>query len=98
MVVSNYIPSRKVIAGGLAGIASWAVLTGLGYFNVPVPLEWQALLPTLIGSAISYLVPPSTKDVIRRIDDQLVAIAGRDPGSAVSPEVGAAAARAVASV
>ncbi len=95
MVKTNYIPSRKIVAGGVSGILAWAILSGLGYYNVPVPEEWQALLPTILATIVSYIVPPATQDVIRRIDDKLIAIAGADPDSAVSREVGAVAARVV---
>lgn len=90
---TNWIPSRKVLSGGVAGLTAWAILTGLGYFNIPVPLELQVYLPALITSLVSYLVPPAQQDVIRRMDDRLVAIAGHDPDSAVSLPVGEAAAR-----
>lgn len=90
---TNWIPSRKVLSGGVAGVVSWAVLTGLGYFNVPIPLEMQVYLPALLTTLVSYLVPPAQQDIIRRLDDRLVAIAGKDPNSDVSPLVGQAAER-----
>lgn len=90
---TNYVPSRKAIAGGVSGLIAWAILAGFGYFNVEVPLELQGLLPTLISTIVYYLVPPAQADILRRLDDRLVAIAGRDPKSDVSPEVGDLAAK-----
>lgn len=83
--MSKYIPDRKILAGGLAGIVAWAVMLGLGFAGVQVPAETQALLTTLIASLIGYLVPPSQKDIVKRLNDQLVAIAAADPNIPVTP-------------
>ena len=92
--MSKWVPDRKVIAGGTVAVLSWALMLAAGAFGVEVPLELQALLPTALGYLVSYVVPASVQDVIKRIDDALVQIAGASPASAVSREVGEAAAAA----
>ena len=80
------MPDRKVWAGGLAGVITWALMLGLGYAGYPVPLEMQPLLVSFVGSAIGYLTPPSQYDKIKRLNDHLVAIAAADPTIPVSPQ------------
>ena len=89
---AKWVPDRKIIAGGTTALVSWALLLAASASGVVVPLELQALLPTALGYVVSYLVPASVQDVIRRVDDALVQIAGASPSSAVSREVGEAAA------
>ena len=73
------LPDRKVWAGGLAGILTWALMLGLGYAGYPVPLEMQPMLVSFMGTAIGYLTPPSQYDKIKRLNDALVVMAQDDP-------------------
>ena len=64
--MSKWIPSRKYLAGGLAGIAAFfiATLTGM-----------DAALATQIAAGlwalVSYLVPPSVIEIIDRYNDHI---------------------------
>lgn len=77
--MSKWFPDRKVLAGGVAGLAAWAIMLALGAAGLQVPAETQALLVTIISTAMGYLVPPAERDIVKRLNDQLVAIAAADP-------------------
>lgn len=82
--MGKWLPDRKVLAGGLSGVVAWGIMLGLSMAGVPVPAETQALLVTVISTAMGYLVPPSQRDIVKRLNDQLVAVAAADPGIPVS--------------
>lgn len=60
------IPTRKVLAGGVAGAAVTVLMFVLNTYLLPAdkPLsaEVAAALTTVLSFVISYLVPPSAKD------------------------------------
>jgi hypothetical protein len=65
-IMSQWIPSRKYLAGGLAGIAAFfiATLTGM-----------DAALATQVAGGlwalVSYLIPPGTAEIIDRYNDHI---------------------------
>ena len=79
-----WVPDRKIMASGLAGILAWAVMQALAFSGHPMPAEAQALLVTLITTAMGYIVPPSQRDIVKRLNDELVAVAAADPTIPVS--------------
>jgi hypothetical protein len=84
-VNKSYIPDRKVVAGGFAGILTWALMLVAGRYGVVVDPAMQPVLASFAGTLIGYLVPPSQRDIIKRLDDQIVAIAAADPTVPVDP-------------
>ena len=94
----SWLPGRKVLAGGLAGLATFGILTGLqiwahvdlqSYADTFVPppgtLNVTALLTGAITTGVAYITPPSIKDVISHLNDKIVAMAGKSPDSPVTP-------------
>jgi len=77
--MGRFVPDRKVWAGGIAGVVAWAVMLGLSMAGVQVPPEAQPLIMTIVVTAMGYLVPPSQRDIVKRLNDQLVAVAAADP-------------------
>lgn len=70
----HWVPERKFLAGGLAGIAAWLVsLVTVRYLGIDVPLEVLGPFIMAAGTSAYYLVPPSAQDVLRRIDGDLKA-------------------------
>ena len=67
--IEKWIPDRKFIAGGLAGLVAWILVAFLGISDVE--LAMQIGLGAM--AAVYYLVPPSIKDLARRADDALKA-------------------------
>lgn len=82
--MGKYWPDRKILAGGIAGLVAWGAMLGLRAAGFDVPPEAQALLTTLVSTAMGYLVPPSQHDIVKRLNDQLVAVAAADPAIPVS--------------
>ena len=80
-------PDRKVWAGGLSGVITaglaWGAKKWLGW---DIPPELLTLVPVLVGYIVSYLVPPTVKDVIKRVDDTVIAIARASDASDASPK------------
>ena len=68
--VSKWIPDRKAVAGGLAGVVAFFVMTAIPDLN---PETITALVAGVMG-LVFYLVPPSKADLIRRADDTLKAL------------------------
>ncbi|SMC43338.1 hypothetical protein SAMN06297251_102156 [Fulvimarina manganoxydans] len=91
--MSKWFPDRKVLGGGMSAIVAFLLIQIASAAGADIPAEWQAILPTAIGYAVSYLLPPAARDVIARMDDALVEIAAADPKSKVSPAVGEAVKR-----
>lgn len=83
--MTSYIPDRKVVAGGLAGILTWALMLVAGRYGIVIDAGMQPVLVSFVGTLIGYLVPPSRRDILKRIDDQIVAIAAADPKVPVDP-------------
>lgn len=81
---TNWLPSRKAISGGIGGVLAYFVILGASYAGYPIPAELQASIPGAITWLIYYLVPASEKDIVRNLDNKIVAMAVVDPNSPVS--------------
>jgi hypothetical protein len=59
-------PTRKVIAGGLAGAVTIIVVYVLNTYLLPKPLPAELVAPitVIVSFAISYLIPPSAVDQV----------------------------------
>jgi hypothetical protein len=71
-------PDRKFIAGGIGAAVSWLVVYAAGYFGWVVPTEIQTAIPGVVAMALVYWVPPSMYDVVKRVNNLVVAMATRD--------------------
>lgn len=80
----SWLPDRKVWAGGLAGFAAWLLVLAATRYGVPLDLQTASILVAAVGGGVSYLVPPSTRDIITRLNDGLVKMAQDDPSIPVS--------------
>lgn len=74
----TFPPDRKVWSGGLAGILTWLIIFGLGKAGVPLDPTLQSGLALVVGYAVSYFVPPSLRDVVSRVNNDIVKIANAD--------------------
>ena len=72
------IPDRKVWAGGIAGIVSWIILSIAARQGITLPVD-QATLAGIVGWVVSYFTPPSARDIMKRLNDDLVKAAQDDP-------------------
>lgn len=96
--MSKWIPDRKVWSGGLfAVVAFLAVLASNTWAGTDIPLEAGAFIALGIAKVLEYFLPPSLLDKIKRINNDIVAIAAASPASKVSAEVGSVAAKAATS-
>jgi hypothetical protein len=77
--VSKYIPDRKVLSAGIAGVLAWAVVLLAPRFGLQLPIETALPLMIALMGGVAYLVPASAKDVIKRIDGEIMSIAGLMP-------------------
>ena len=94
--MSKWIPDRKVWSGGLTMVVAWLVIQALNvYLGADVPLEAATLLAFGLGKAVEFLVPQPAKELIAKIDNELVVAAAASPESAVTAAVGEAAKHAV---
>lgn len=75
----GWLPDRKVLAGGLAGVAAWLIAMLAARYGFPMTPEQQTGLVGLIGWAVAYMVPPSERDIVKRLNDGLVKMAQDDP-------------------
>lgn len=83
----TFPPDRKILAGGLASVLAWFVLFGAGKVGIAVDPVLQSILVPLIGYAISYLVPPSLRDVVSRVNNDIVKLANADPSNPTTAQV-----------
>lgn len=91
---TNWIPSRKAISGGFAGVLTFFIVAAANRYGYQIPVEMQVAIPAVITWLISYLVPASKQDIIRNLDNKIVALAVNDPASPVSVPAIAAEVRA----
>lgn len=79
--MKKYIPDRKVWAGGMSALVAFAVaqlIPGLDQ-------EVVAGLVVAAWAGASYLIPPSVADIVTRVDDNIIKLAG---GKRVEPDKG----------
>lgn len=86
----KWLPDKKILSGGLAGIGAWLVILGLQHFGIAVPADAQAQIVGLFGLAIAYAVPPAERDIVKRLNDGIVAAAQADPNVPVTAPKAAA--------
>jgi len=73
--VAKWIPDRKVWAGGLAGVAGFLISQAIG-----MDAEQAAGIAGALWAAASYFIPPSVKDIVKRLDDNARAFGGGHGG------------------
>lgn len=78
-------PDRKIwvgfISGAVTGFIAWATKEFLHY---DLPVGVLTMLPVVIGYAVSYWVPPSVQDVLKRVSNEIVAQAVLQQGNPTS--------------
>lgn len=74
----SWIPTRKVLAGGLASVAAWGITTVLTHYGYTLPID-QTLLTSGIAWIAAYITPSSARDIITRLNNDLVRQAQDDP-------------------
>lgn len=80
----NWFPDRNVLSGGLVAVVSWAVIAIADHYGLNIPLFIQAAIPTFLGYIVTYILPPSVKDVVARVNDDIVRLAAADPDNPTS--------------
>jgi hypothetical protein len=81
----SWIPSRKSMSGGIAGVLAFLVMTAVRYFTgVDLPASLDMLIIGAVTWGINYLMPPSAKDVVNHLNNAIVKLAVEDPASPVT--------------
>jgi hypothetical protein len=71
-VNSKFIPDRKVLAGGVGAIVTWLALMALEHFaGIVISSDVAGLIVAAVAPTVSWIVPPSIKDVAVRLDGDL---------------------------
>ncbi len=83
-VSTGWMPDQNVLRGGLVAVIVWAILAVANRYGLDVPVSIQAALPGVIGWVIIYVLPPSAKNIAKRLNDRIVALAAALPSSKVS--------------
>jgi hypothetical protein len=76
---SSWVPDRKVLAGGIAGLLVWIVSIIAGRYGFVIDASMQPMLILGVTTLMAYVVPPSVNDVLKRLDNELVKHAQEDP-------------------
>lgn len=94
---TTWIPDRKLWASGLTYVVAAIIVKSIeAYTGFDVPPFLEEWAPLGLAGSVAYLVPPSVQDVLRRLNDEIVTIASRDPKTPVSPEIATTLDRAAA--
>lgn len=80
----SWFPDRNVLSGGLVALVGWIIVALAGYWGLDVPLTLQAMLPAVLGYVVTYLLPPSVRNVVARVNDDIVRLAAADPSNPTS--------------
>lgn len=75
----GWLPDRKIVAGGVAGIVAWGISAGLKHYGVELDANAQTMLVGMVSGLMAWAVPPSQRDILKRLDDNLVQIAQNSP-------------------
>lgn len=81
---TNWIPSRKAVSAGIGGIIASTIAAVSLRYGYPIPAELLPPMAAGIMWLIYFLVPASKADIVRNLDNEIVAIAINDPTSPVS--------------
>lgn len=85
------LPDRNVLAGGIAGFVTWGLTLLLARLGVEIPAELVGLLVTAAAGTFAYMVPPTARDFLARLDGVVRRAGAADPATSRG-EVEAAAA------
>lgn len=91
--MNKWFPDQKVLAGGLGGVTAWGIMLLLTQFGINVPPGLEAAIPVMVALVTKYLVPAADQDVIRRLNDDIVAMAAASKSIPVTPASNASAAQ-----
>jgi hypothetical protein len=80
----SWVPDRNVLSGGVVAVASWAIIAVADHYGLDVPVTVQAFIPMVLGYVVTYLLPPSVRDVVSRVNDDIVRLAAADPNNPTS--------------
>lgn len=65
------LPNQKETAAGVAGLIAWAIMIGLSYVGISVPVEAQGGIVALVAAIVAKIVPASDQDVLHRVNDTI---------------------------
>lgn len=91
-----WLPDRKVYAGGIAGVLAFAILSIARHFGYdlqpiadsifgPGAINILAVLTGAFTAGVSYIIPPSERDIVNKLNNRIVALGLADPGVPVTP-------------
>lgn len=66
----KWFPDRKYIAGGVSGVVAYFLSTYL-----EMPAEQAMGITGSVWAAVTYFVPPSVDDVLKRVDGEIMDLA-----------------------
>lgn len=72
----NWLPDRKILVGGLASLLAWVLVLCAAKLGFVLPLEQATALVAAVYGIVAYLVPPSVADVVKRVDETIIRLAG----------------------
>lgn len=76
------IPNQKLVAGGVSGVAALIICVLLQkYAGITLPID---IVAPIVGALFVAFVPPSQRDIVNHMTDEIVHAAQRDPDSNVS--------------
>ncbi len=64
--MNKWIPSRKYLAGGIAGVVAFFMAAATG-----MDAETEAAIAGGLWALVGYFVPPTVAEILRRHDDKI---------------------------
>jgi hypothetical protein len=80
----SLVPDRNVLSGGVVAVVGWLIISVANHYGLDVPFFVQAAMPMVLGYVVTYLLPPSVRDVVARVNDDIVRLAAADPENPTS--------------
>lgn len=78
--MSKWIPDRKLWGGGLTAVIAWLIVQAVqAYTGRVLPPGTDEKLAFVIGLVAAYALPPSARDILRHIDEDIVKKIAADP-------------------
>lgn len=84
MALTKFIPSRSVLAGGLAGLVAWGAVLAAHHYGITIgsdeaDYQMALMIATGIGGVVTNFVPDSLKDHARALNVKVEDLAAMIP-------------------
>lgn len=77
--MGKWFPDRKIWASGLAGLIAFAGTTVMNeILKMEIAYDTALEITIFIMGAVAYFIPPTTQDILKRVDEKIIELSGKE--------------------